>query len=121
MQTSASCEVTVGYAFVVKEDIPSWDAWANYFEGCPRGSFTVAVHSQAGPHARSQLASLIGHLQGELVSPERTVFAHLRYSFQMIRAMFRVLSLTAGQTAPFSGCSPRWVHLSSDSCAPIAA
>ena len=120
MRTFGSCDVTVGYAFLTKDELPLWPVWERYFEGCPRGSYTVAVHTQAMGEARATLTKSIRAVGGHVVEVEDTVTGDPRFKWSMITAMFRVYRLAAETAAPGSGCTPRWLHLSSESCVPVA-
>ena len=115
----ATCDSTVAYAFLTRDNLPLWRAWSSYFDGCPSGSALPIAHTQAeSPQVREALASLLRGHGGHLVPMNATVMGDLRFRFDMVRAMLRLFGDAATHTAP-NGCTPRWVVTLSDHDAPV--
>ena len=77
--TADRCGVTVGYAFLTRADLPLWSLWERYFAGCPRGSYTVAMHTQATGEVRETLTKVARAIGGRVVSVDETVTGDLRF------------------------------------------
>lgn len=119
-------QTTVSYAFVVHGPsiIPMWPLWESYFSQCPNGSYTVTVHYQQYFGAKNmvlqeRIRKFIHSVGGSFVSPECVVTGKLRYTFEMVRAMFALYRLSNRVRIPPRNCRPQWVHLLSSSCVPV--
>ena len=112
---SRACTGTVAYTFLASRELPLWPVWQHYFAGCPFGSFTVLVHTQQPGAARAQVESV----GGAELPPAQTVNGSIRFNYQMVEAMLNVMAPQKHRLAQ-NGCAPHWVHIASDSCAPVA-
>lgn len=114
--SSHECDSTVSYLFLAPSlDLPLSAVWREYFDGCPKGSYTVHVHAQS-------LASKSGSgLQTDLpeaVVLEQPVTGEMRFSYRMQEAM-NMLYRNASKSTAANGCTPMWAQMLSDSCAPV--
>lgn len=104
-----SCDRTVSFLFLTRDDLPVDKVWRKFLDGCDKGSYTVSIHSQTQRHSfwLPDAHVLADPVQGNL---------RLNYTMQM--AMNRLYRDALGATAP-NGCRPRWAQLLSESCAPL--
>lgn len=122
----ATCpNVTVRYAFLIQETLPLWEAWDRYFAGCPRNSVEIVIHRQRVPIRRSEQVEqgLLARWRGRVLPQSETYTGPLRYSFDMVRAMFalfRAPSAISNSLQGFEACNPKWVHVSSEADLPFA-
>lgn len=112
MASATRCNGTVLYGFLVEGDLPLWPVWEAYWASCPTGSFAIAIHTQ---NASSLNTSIVKRVR--LVPSNETVQGDLRFSYRMIEATFALYAQLAPPLP--NGCSPRWIQLLSDSCAPV--
>lgn len=105
---------TVAYAFLTRKDLPLWPVWESYFRGCPAGSFKVLVHTQT-----AGAANAVASVGGEELPPSETMQGDLRFNFSNVDAMLNLFGGVYARGAAPNGCKPRWVHVSSESCAPV--
>ena len=108
---------TVLYAFLVRNELPFWDVWEQYLAGCTPGSAMVLVHSQGNAEQRQHLSTRVERYGG-LIAQAETVTGDLRFSWKMLEAEM-LLFRRGAQRRAANGCTPRWVHLSSERCAPV--
>ena len=114
-----SCNGTVAYAFITQRNLPLWPVWAEYLSGCPKGSATTVVHSQDVGATLSDLRAAGTSLEDvRVLQPTDAVNGTLRFSWKMVQAMMAIIRV-ARAPRPRGQCTPRWIHFSSDSCAPI--
>ena len=114
-----SCNGTVAYAFITQRNLPLWPVWAEYLSGCPKGSATTIVHSQDVGATLSDLRAAGTSLEDvRVLQPSDAVNGTLRFSWKMVQAMMAIIRV-ARAPRPRGQCTPRWIHFSSDSCAPI--
>ena len=114
-----SCNGTVAYAFITQGKLPLWPVWSEYLSGCPKGSVTTIVHSQAAGATLSDLRAAGTSLDDvRVLQPQNAVNGSLRFSWKMIQAMMAIVRV-ARAPRPYGQCTPRWIHFSSASCAPI--
>ena len=114
-----SCNGTVAYAFITQGKLPLWPVWSEYLSGCPQGSVTTIVHSQATGATLSDLQAAGTSLDDvRVLQPQDVVNGSLRFSWKMVQAMMAIVRV-ARAPRPRGQCAPRWIHFSSASCAPI--
>ena len=116
-----SCNETVVYAFLTRGALPLWPVWESYLAGCPKGSATVVVHTQGSQSERNDLAMKLAGVGGSLLPAELTAYDNPTYSYQMVAitlALYRYIDQANVRTP--DGCSPRFIHLSSERDAPVA-
>ena len=121
MSHDDSCNETVVYAFLARGTLPLWPVWESYLAGCPKGSSTVVVHTQGSLSERNDLAMKLAGVGGSLLPAELTAYGNPTFSYQMVAmtlALYRYIDLTNVRTP--DGCSPRFIHLSSERDAPVA-
>lgn len=109
-----SCNGTVAYAFITRNDLPLWPVWKEYFDGCPKGSFTVIVHTQHPGNA-----SVVSSVGGEEMRASETIYGGLRFDYKMVDVMLNLYGGVKMHGAAPNGCAPTWVHMSSEHCAPV--
>tara|TARA_B110001452_G_C15214548_1_gene421251 strand:+ start:75 stop:1412 length:1338 start_codon:yes stop_codon:yes gene_type:complete len=107
------CGTTVAYTFLTMDTLPLEDAWREYFDGCEPGSYTVHIHAQ------NRRATNPGQLP-EAQMAKDPVQGRMRFRYAMIEAELRLYRDAAAATAP-NGCTPQWIQLLSESCAPIVS
>ena len=121
MSHDDSCNETVVYAFLARGTLPLWPVWESYLAGCPKGSSTVVVHTQGSLSERNDLAMKLAGVGGSLLPAELTAYGNPTFSYQMVAmtlALYRYIDLANVRTP--DGCSPRFIHLSSERDAPVA-
>ena len=119
---SANCNTTVAYTFLTRESLPLWDVWEHYLRGCPAGSATVLVHTQASARKRADLANLVARVGGALLPAELTISGNPTFSYKMVEmelALYRYIDRAGVRAA--NGCAPRFIHLSSEVDAPVTS
>ena len=117
MPHTCDATATVAYAFLVRESIPLWDVWVDYWKDCGDAVVPVA-HSQAQGSVREELEAKLNTYGGRLVPTENTLQGNPRWKWEMVQMMF-ALYRTAGEVKATNGCPPKWIHLVSESCAPV--
>ena len=116
-----TCNETVVYAFLAQGTLPLWPVWESYLAGCPNGSSTVVVHTQGSLSERTDLTMKLAGVGGSLLPAELTLYGNPTYSYKMVAmtlALYRYIDQANVRTP--DGCSPRFIHLSSERDAPVA-
>lgn len=104
-----ACAGTTAYAFIAADNMSLEAVWRAYFDGCPKGSYTIHIHSQA-----MQKPPMLSEAR-LLADP---VLGNPRFNYKMQEITLRLYRDAYESTAP-NGCKPRWVQLLSEKCAPI--
>tara|TARA_B110001452_G_scaffold266846_1_gene274818 strand:+ start:148 stop:1392 length:1245 start_codon:yes stop_codon:yes gene_type:complete len=114
--SSHECDSTVSYLFLTPSlDLPLSAVWREYFDGCPKGSYTVHVHAQS---LASQSGSDLRTDLPEALVLDQPVTGEMRFSYRMQEAM-NLLYRNASMSTAANGCTPMWAQMLSDSCAPV--
>ena len=122
---------TVAYGFLTRGTFPLWPLWEKYFQSCAAGARGVASsHMNAGsavPIFHSQEATAHETLRqqsaafnGYVLPVEETIQGQPRFSWKMVAMMLAVYRAADRITAP-NGCTPQWIHMASESDAPVVA
>jgi len=114
---TSDCDGTVAYVFLVVDSIPLASVWSKYFGSCPKGSHTVLVHAQ---NQNAQLSKHVHSMGAKQIDPKQVVAGDLRFNFSMVQAELNLYEGVRRDGNAPNGCKPRWIHLSSESCAPVA-
>ena len=116
---SPTCHTpTVAYAFIIRDELPFWDLWAQYFQMCPQGAVLPVVHTQANEEGRATLQAQLQPFGGKLVPQEDAHYSNPRWDF-LASAMFFTTFRVAGATKALNGCEPQWVHMLTEADVPV--
>lgn len=118
---------TVAYMFIVSGGLPLWPVWREYFAGCPKGSYSIVIHSQNPLNVSDEIVKHMARVKGGMLPPAMVQNSSLRFSFHMVEAMFALyrraarVSLLQHDGMEGYACRPSHVKISSATCAPIAS
>lgn len=118
-------KATFAVGFLTRGDLPLFEkVWGPFFSHCNGNSAMPIVHTQANPSddkeatARHALAKRLEKYGGVVVPHDQSVYGEMRFSFNMVSAMFSLVRVASKQKAP-NGKYADWIHFASERCAPI--
>eukprot|EP01134_Creolimax_fragrantissima_P005174 CFRG5174T1 len=116
---SGEKKIRVSYVFLTHEGLPLWDVWEEFFSTCYEGTYDVIAHIQHMLTIKSKVP--IYQMPDDMV-----VKGAMRFNFNMVKATFRLYRVALERACGVSNidnCTPDslpdFIHLASDSCAPI--
>ena len=112
-------QAVVAYTFMLGAGVSLWPVWEQYFSSCPIGSYTIVIHSQAAGRLNQKVLDAVAAAGGGVVPANETVRGQIRFSFKLFTVLERLWLKASRRFTTEHSCRPSWVHLLSDSCAPV--
>lgn len=112
---------TLAYLFTLRRARhPLPHAWANYFAGCPRGSYKIHIHVDPmfNGTAASEIGAAAKYFKQDFVLPRDQLMKVRRFGHELVLARMKLVRHALADKS--AGGTPRFLSFFSESCAPIS-